>query len=45
MTISVLKQVFLLTLNNHFYHFVDALPLTPVGKVDYRRLEEMANGK
>lgn len=28
-----------------FYHFVDALPLTPVGKVDYRRLEEMANGK
>lgn len=28
-----------------FYHFVDALPLTPVGKVDYRRLEDMANGK
>lgn len=26
-----------------FYHFVDELPLTPVGKVDYRRLEEMAN--
>lgn len=28
-----------------YYYFVDALPLTPVGKVDYRRLEEMANGK
>lgn len=28
-----------------YYYFIDALPLTPVGKVDYRRLEEMANGK
>lgn len=28
-----------------YYYFIDALPLTPVGKVDYRRLEDMANGK
>lgn len=26
-----------------YYYFVDELPLTPVGKVDYRRLEQLAN--
>lgn len=27
-----------------YYYFVDELPLTPVGKVDYRRLEQLADG-
>ena len=27
-----------------FYEFCDSLPLTPAGKVDYRKLEEIANG-
>lgn len=26
-----------------YYYFVDELPLTPVGKVDYRRLEQLAD--
>lgn len=28
-----------------FYRFIDKLPLTPIGKVDYRALEQQAENK